>query len=296
MVDVSNYVAQFGRNSGAGIPGAVDRGLNRGYRNRMVEQARPRFGTINPRDYTAESLAQYQQSGDFRDLQRYESQRSVNIGGVPHRFDPATGGWYPAEVTPGGGASGAGGDRRQITAEDVAKNEAERAAAVTKAQQEAKKQAELENPKAVQMRETGARLVRELLSPEMIESTKKLFGPLQGTDFARGMTFDPKVLDAKAKLEQLQDIATAENMGIMSGVLSESDLKVIGNIAGGGLVGRQSDEQAITNLEQLGQAFGGGQQQDQQNIPTRNAQGWQLMTDAQGNRAYVGPNGEIEEI
>lgn len=108
----------------------------------------PRFGTINPRDYTAESLAQYQQSGDFRDLQRYESQRSVDIGGVPHRFDPASGGWYPAEVNPGGGAAGgspggepqpgAGGDRRQITAEDVAQNEAERAAAVTKAQQAAK--------------------------------------------------------------------------------------------------------------------------------------------------------------
>ncbi len=27
-----------------------------------------------------------------------------------------------------------------------------------------------------------------------------------------------------------------------------------------------------------------------------NAQGWQLMTDAAGNKAYVGPNGEIEEV
>lgn len=30
--------------------------------------------------------------------------------------------------------------------------------------------------------------------------------------------------------------------------------------------------------------------------PQRNQQGWGLMVDAQGNRAYVGPNGEIEEV
>ena len=31
-------------------------------------------------------------------------------------------------------------------------------------------------------------------------------------------------------------------------------------------------------------------------LPPQNAQGWQLMTDKNGNRAYVGPNGEIEEV
>lgn len=31
-------------------------------------------------------------------------------------------------------------------------------------------------------------------------------------------------------------------------------------------------------------------------LPPSNAQGWALMTDAQGNRAYVGPNNEIEEV
>ena len=31
-------------------------------------------------------------------------------------------------------------------------------------------------------------------------------------------------------------------------------------------------------------------------LPPVNAQGWKIMTDASGNRAYVGPNGEIEEI
>jgi hypothetical protein len=30
--------------------------------------------------------------------------------------------------------------------------------------------------------------------------------------------------------------------------------------------------------------------------PPTNAQGWKLMEDAGGNKAYVGPNGEIEEV
>jgi hypothetical protein len=32
------------------------------------------------------------------------------------------------------------------------------------------------------------------------------------------------------------------------------------------------------------------------NLPSKNAKGWTLMEDPQGNKAYVGPNGEIEEV
>ena len=31
-------------------------------------------------------------------------------------------------------------------------------------------------------------------------------------------------------------------------------------------------------------------------LPAANAEGWSLMTDKNGNRAYVGPNGEIQEV
>lgn len=31
-------------------------------------------------------------------------------------------------------------------------------------------------------------------------------------------------------------------------------------------------------------------------MPATNSQGWRLMTDANGNRAYVGPNGQIQEV
>lgn len=33
-----------------------------------------------------------------------------------------------------------------------------------------------------------------------------------------------------------------------------------------------------------------------QPLPTKNSQGWTLHVDAQGNKAYVGPNGEVQEV
>ncbi|MEE9223099.1 MAG: hypothetical protein V3V40_06540 [Nitrosomonadaceae bacterium] len=41
---------------------------------------------------------------------------------------------------------------------------------------------------------------------------------------------------------------------------------------------------------------GGEDEQPGAELPPTNAQGWPLMTDAQGNQAYVGPNNEVEEV
>ena len=81
----------------------------------------PDFGKVQPGDFTPASLQAYGQSGDFNDLVRYESAKSVNIGGVPHVFDPAFGGYRPASVS-GGGAGGSSGP---ITTQTVAASEGE---------------------------------------------------------------------------------------------------------------------------------------------------------------------------
>lgn len=39
-----------------------------------------------------------------------------------------------------------------------------------------------------------------------------------------------------------------------------------------------------------------GQQPANTQLPPTNTQGWQLMEDANGNKAYVGPNGEVQEV
>ena len=82
----------------------------------------PGFGKVQPGDFTPASLQAYGQSGDFNDLVRYESAKSVNIGGVPHVFDPAFGGFRPASVS---GSGTGGGQSSTITTQSVAASEGE---------------------------------------------------------------------------------------------------------------------------------------------------------------------------
>lgn len=50
-----------------------------------------RIGTYNPRDYTAESWAEFTQSGDPSKLKRYERVSTVDVGGIKYAIDTATG-------------------------------------------------------------------------------------------------------------------------------------------------------------------------------------------------------------
>src|SRR5690606_18432963 len=79
---------------------------------------------------TVESFAEFARTNDPSVLERFASQQSVDIGGVPHVFDPAIGGYKPASVV-GGGAP--------ITAVDVASSQAQ----IAGAQEEAKLEQQL---------------------------------------------------------------------------------------------------------------------------------------------------------
>lgn len=50
------------------------------------------LGTFNPRDYTVESFAEFQRTQDPGVLKRYEGQKVIMVGGVPHEYNPARGG------------------------------------------------------------------------------------------------------------------------------------------------------------------------------------------------------------
>ena len=56
------------------------------------------------------------------------------------------------------------------------------------------------------------------------------------------------------------------------------------------------EAQAGPALKKVHQRSGGGTSDASAPLPTKNAQGWTLHRDAAGNRAYVGPNGEIQEV
>jgi len=47
------------------------------------------IGTYNPRDYTVESFSEFARTGDPSVLERY-TEKTVDIGGVPHRLIPGT--------------------------------------------------------------------------------------------------------------------------------------------------------------------------------------------------------------
>lgn len=110
-------------------------------------------------------------------------------------------------------------------------------------------EADEKKEKALKIKRTALELVNDLLADE--SGTLSQFGAID----SRTPNVTQSANTASARLEQLSDILTAENLGMMSGVLSETDLKVIANIAGGGLNRKLGDKVALKNLKKLKKMF-----------------------------------------
>jgi len=80
----------------------------------------PRIGTYNPRDYTVQSFADFRKTGDPSVLERY-TEKTVDVGGVPHLFDPVTESYKPV-----------------VSTQKVASNRAKIASAIKQAESEAR--------------------------------------------------------------------------------------------------------------------------------------------------------------
>ena len=87
----------------------------------------------------------------------------------------------------------------------------------------------------------GIQLVNRILDNKELEA---VIGGMEGSHKidSRQHMFDQLEINAIADIENLADILTGDNLGMMSGVLSESDMKIIANIAGGGLNRQRSLE------------------------------------------------------
>lgn len=74
--------------------------------------------------------------------------------------------------------------------------------------------------------------------------------------------FSDKAREAQTDLNQLRSIATAENLDLMSGVLSETDIKIISDVAGGGLAKTNTEKGALNALRDMRKALigSGGKQ------------------------------------
>lgn len=96
---------------------------------------------------------------------------------------------------------------------------------------------------------------------QALDVTNRLLNNLPGVRANRGgiSTLLPNISDsavnAEADLETLASLLTTENLGLLKGVLSDTDMKVLKDIGAGGLKG--ADEQVINNLKTIQAKLGG---------------------------------------
>lgn len=123
---------------------------------------------------------------------------------------------------------------------------------------------------------------------------------------------DFRLQDSEAELisdiEEAGNILTADNLSLMSGVLSETDIKILANLAGGALIRTRSEARFIEDVTKLRDKLKAelivtaddvAAQRGADQTPTAPPSGRTggiLNIDSQGNRAFVFPDGSFEEI
>jgi hypothetical protein len=116
--------------------------------------------------------------------------------------------------------------------------------------------------------------------------------------------------DAESELisdiEEAKNILTADNLSLMSGVLSESDIKILANLSGGALNRKRTEKRFINDVTSLRDRLkakmivtADDTANDRSNsiaLPPSGREGGVLQIDAAGNRAFVFDDGTFEEI
>lgn len=153
---------------------------------------------------------------------------------------------------------------QQLTPQSQIESEAERAAAITTAQEQAKLVAAAEGPEAQEERATElAEAQKTIQVIDSILSSDRL-NNITGVGAHSPMRM-PRTSDLLGTVQQLSSLLTAGNLGRMTGVLSESDMKIIAGLASdinliknddGDVTGiRGSYDGTIKKLNQIRQEF-----------------------------------------
>ena len=111
-----------------------------------------------------------------------------------------------------------------------------------------------------------------------------------------------------ADIQEAGNILTADNLKLMSGVLSETDIKILQNLSGGALNRKRTEERFRTDVTELRDRLNAEQvvtvdEIDEQRtkasnpeVPPSGRQGGELRVDGKGNKAFVFPDGTFEEL
>ena len=101
------------------------------------------------------------------------------------------------------------------------------------------------NKKAQAFQIRAVELLTKILASDELDD---VLGSIEGS-------IDFRIQDAEAEIisdiEEATNILTADNMDLMSGVLSESDIRILKTISGGGLNRKRSEERFRTDVQTM---------------------------------------------
>ena len=260
--------------NGIGV-GITALGGQEAYDNFIGKDSGPKIGTYNPRDYTPESFAQFRESGDPSVLKRYYAMQPTEIGGTTYFRDDQGNLFLPAspQVQAAADQEGSGGAEPQpqgdaeegatpggepLTPEAQRSGRAETVAAETRAREGAAAEVEEGTPEAqerrrLQIEETSRALerVERLLNSDNLG---KITGPETQIPIIGGAQAS-MARDELNDLQVLGNLLTMTNLGRMTGVLSESDIRLISSAASGMDIGESgtpiSEERLRDTLRQI---------------------------------------------
>lgn len=286
------------------------------------------IGTYNPRDYTAESWGKFVTTRDPSVLERYESGRVQDVGDVPYIFDPATKSIIP--ISRGGRDLTPEDVARNVNVVNLGKRAATEGKSLTPSGEmkvvpgsEAAEQAETKKRSGAKLAgfiSRDIRMAEDFLdksadNPYVRTAKSKFFGTDE-YEFQQQI----KSLQATIGIDSLLDIKR-EGAGL--GQVPQTQLDLLSRLLGQLDIARDKDvqKQLLSDIKQnygeiiermtpeerkkygvagreagLYEAAKEPTDSAERQLPPVNDRGWQLMEDAQGNKAYVGPNGEVEEL
>ena len=249
-----------------------------------------KIGTYNPRDYTVESFSNFAKSGDPSVLERY-TEKTIDIGGVPHKLVPGSTNQYEPIKS----------------ASQVATDKAGIEAAVATARQNATQDVQ--------------KKITELGAGKNLDQAIGVYETLKAGDLDRIYGFGEKIypdwlrseegVTLQANRDRLIAMLQLAGRGQLKGqgTITDAEQATVANAATILSNPNISPDAAYKALDEAmgilyrnaGKEFAPSAQPvppaaPAQQLPPTNAQGWNLMIDAQGNKAYVGPNGEIQVV
>jgi hypothetical protein len=182
-------------------------------------------------------------------LQMKRADKIIDTGGGFARFDPISGQALPV------GAGGMNGGVNQPLVKTFDPEEQRKADMAAREEKDKFERALDVQKKALRAAENLVGRVDPITGEQVTE------GNVSGVRANRGglSRFFPNVsnsaVDAEADLTTLSNLLTTENLGLLKGVLSDTDMKVLASIGSGELAG--SDKKALAALRRMRSALSG---------------------------------------